>query len=367
MKPKKSLRRLLPLPAVLLLSVLMLCSARAAVCGALDGLRLSGFTVIPSLFPFFVLSNLLLQLGLGAVLSRPLRKIFQALFGVSAAGATAFLFGLLGGYPLGAKTVVSLYKQREVSQRDAERLFLFCNNTGPSFFVGAVGVALFGRATVGLALYAIHLLGAVCTGFLLSCVRPQPRSAYHVTPEPAAAPAFGQAFSAAVLAACQSMLSISAFVVFFSALLAVLRATGVIGFLTGLLPGAASRWQALLLGCVEITSGVAALAEQPPAAAFCLASVLVSFGGMCVHFQAMAQCAGTPLRPVGYLGSKLLHAVISGLLAIPVAGLLFPPSGQVQSPKAALYRLIPVVFLIILLFSAKILQKRGGIYRRNPV
>ena len=67
-----------------------------------DALRLCADTIIPSLFPFFVLSVLLNRLGLPGMLSRLMGRAASALFGVSGEGASALFIGLTGGYPMGA-------------------------------------------------------------------------------------------------------------------------------------------------------------------------------------------------------------------------------------------------------------------------
>lgn len=356
---------------LLLFSGLLLFFARAAVTGAADGLILCGCTVIPSLFPFFVLSNLLIRLGFGTRLSKLLEKPFRRLFGVSSAGVPAFLFGILGGYPLGAKTVASLYGQKQLSRQDAERLLLFCNNTGPSFFVGAVGLAVFGSPAAGLLLYGVHVLSAVLTGMLLNCFRRQSHSRYALRPVAVQPQPFGTAFSDAVLAACQSMLGISAFVVFFSALTAVLEQTQLTRLLTGalcrFLPVSQHLLQSLLLGGLEMTSGVMSLTGVGTTAAFCLSAAIVSWGGLCIRFQSAAQLAGTDLSLRGYGAAKLLQASIAGLLALPASQLYLHLSGSEQAASARSVCLLPMLVLLAVFVFAKIVQKRGGIYRRNPV
>ena len=89
------------------LFVLITASAQAVqACRA--GLRLCAELILPSLFPFFVLSALLAKLGLPALLGERLAPLGRRLFRVSGAGCTALLMGLLGGYPLGAAYIAEL-------------------------------------------------------------------------------------------------------------------------------------------------------------------------------------------------------------------------------------------------------------------
>lgn len=138
-----------------------------SAAAAREGVALCLQTVLPSLFPFFVLSSLLVQSDVPRLLSRAMAGVMYPLFGVSGAGASALILGLLGGYPVGARTVAELYGRGEIAREEAEQLLAFCNNSGPGFFLGVCGTAVFGSARAGAYLYLIHVGAALVTGVLL--------------------------------------------------------------------------------------------------------------------------------------------------------------------------------------------------------
>ena len=80
----------------------LLLNAAAAAQGCRDALSVCAGLIIPSLFPFFVLSALFNRLGLPGVLGRLFAPAAVRLYGISGAGASALLIGLTGGYPAGA-------------------------------------------------------------------------------------------------------------------------------------------------------------------------------------------------------------------------------------------------------------------------
>ena len=123
---------------------------------AREGITLCLDVLIPSLFPFFVLSSLLIETGVAGLCARPLSRWMYPLFGVGGAGAAALVLGLIGGYPAGARTIAQLVERGECSREEARRLSRFCNNCGPAFFLGAVGMGVFGSKEVGFL-----LLGAI--------------------------------------------------------------------------------------------------------------------------------------------------------------------------------------------------------------
>ena len=91
-----------------------------SAAAAREGVALCLQTVLPSLFPFFVLSSLLVQSDVPRLLSRAMAGVMYPLFGVSGAGASALMLGLLGGYPVGARTVAELYGRGEIAREEAE-------------------------------------------------------------------------------------------------------------------------------------------------------------------------------------------------------------------------------------------------------
>ena len=69
--------------------VLVLRNSDAAVEYMGRGLTLCARTVIPSLFPFMVISELLVSSGAGEALGRLFSGIMRRVFGISGAGASA--------------------------------------------------------------------------------------------------------------------------------------------------------------------------------------------------------------------------------------------------------------------------------------
>lgn len=279
----------------------LLLAAEETAQAVRDGLALCAGSVIPALFPFFVASGLFISLGGAESLGRLLGPLLRPL-GCGGAGGGALVLGLVGGYPVGARSVGELYRQGLCTRRQCQRLLLFCNNSGPAFIIGVAGLGCFGSLWAGLWLYLFHVLSALGLAALL------PR-AEETAPAPLRAPpAPLTAFLQAVQSAMETMLRLCAFVIFFLVLLRLL--TG----LTGLRhPG--------VLGLVELTQGILGLESSP--AGFCWAAGLLGWGGLSVHCQTAAVLGDTPLRLGPYLLAKALQGAVSAALAWPVGLLLW--------------------------------------------
>lgn len=288
---------LLLLLLALFAAALILFPAEAADA-ARQGLALCLQTVLPSLFPFFVLSSLLIACGGADALSRALEPMMRPLFGLSGAGAGALALGLVGGYPVGARTAAELYRSGRLSRAEAEHLLGFCNNAGPGFILGVCGGAVFGSTRTGLYLYLVHVAAAVLTGVVLRPFAPR-RCAGTAARERRERAGLAAAFPKAVRDSFASVWSVCGFVVIFAV---VLR------FLALAFPAPPA-----LLGFVELTNGVLAL--SPGRSGFALCAALLGWGGLSVHAQTLSVLEGTGLRTVRYFLGKLLHALLSALAA----------------------------------------------------
>lgn len=311
------MKRWLPVVAALCALLSLVAASPLVVREASEGLRLCAELILPSLFPFFVVSSLLARLGFPRLLGAWLRRPAELLFHVSGAGATALFIGLTGGYPLGAAYLAELTERGELSPREAGLLLGFCNNSGPAFLVGAIGAGVFDSLPAGLLLYAAHVLAALLTALLLR-PREKPAPAVPEGPLPEPEP-FSRALAEAVGGAVPAVLGVCGFVVVFTVFTGLLRANGFLEPAEALLSAAGlspEGSRALLLGFWELGSGVGALRGLPLSPAnLALAALLVGWGGLSVHFQSLAPFSELPVNCSRHLPGRLLSAGLGALLA----------------------------------------------------
>ena len=277
-----------------------------AIAGAKDGLALCFNVIVPSLFPFFVLSSLVVDLGLAAYLGRALEGLMRPLFRVSGSCAAAVALGFIGGYPVGARTALQLYQQGLCTKTEAERLLSFCNNSGPAFILGVVGAGIFGDSRVGLMLYLTHALASLLVGLLFRFYGGSDRRrAAASQPKPIQAVTVPAAFTGAVARSLQSTLNICAFVVFFAVVLQLLSTYGVFTFLAQLLSlaGFQPEWaRRLVAGLLELSSGVSSLQDTAQLAGrMSMAAFMLGWAGLSVHCQVLSFLVDSGLSAKTYL------------------------------------------------------------------
>lgn len=309
-------KRLPPLLAGLILTAAFLRNAAAAAAGCRNALDVCARLLIPSLFPFFVLSGLLNRLGLPELLGRLISPAARRIYGISGAGASALVMGLLGGYPSGAAYIADLERGGSVTPDEAERLLGFCSNSGPAFIVGAIGLGVFGSARIGLMLYGVHVYSAFLTGLFFR----QPQAAPGALAPKSDPVSPAAALTMSVKQAVASMLNVCGFSVTFTVLLAVLDGSGLLSGICGM---ASTRFgfspvflRAMLAGVFELGSAAAAMQGlRLCPASLALAAFLVGWGGLSVHFQTLGLLEGCRAKGSFHLTGRLISACIGALTA----------------------------------------------------
>lgn len=119
----------------LLLFSCMLLFPEKSISYAADGLYIWFNRMIPTLFPFMLLSAVMIRQNLSESLVRFLYPVFGRLYGISKNGVYCLLLGFLCGFPMGAKTVAQLYENHSLCRKEADFLLAFCNNIGPIYYI----------------------------------------------------------------------------------------------------------------------------------------------------------------------------------------------------------------------------------------
>lgn len=289
--------RRLRIPVATLILLVMIFDGKTALSGAKEGVWLCLSTLVPSLFPFFVLSIYLTGALVGTKRSF-LRSLGKAL-GLPAGAESVFLLGFLGGYPVGAQNIAQACKSGHLSRQDGERMLAFCSNAGPAFLFG-IGATLFPDRRICFLLWGIHIVSALVVGLLTPKERPSLFSA---------APVGNITLTAAMTAGLKATAAVCGWVVLFRM---------VIGFaqrwFLWLLP---DNWQLTLIGLLELSNGSCQLVlSNDLGLRMQLFSLFLGFGGLCVFLQTRSVLAGSGLRGTAYFPGKAAQSAISYLLCV---------------------------------------------------
>ena len=274
--------------------MVLILDAKTAMVGAQNGIELCIKVVIPSLFPFFLVSMLLCS-NLQSVYLKPIRWISR-LFRIPNGAESLLVAAFLGGYPAGAQAVSQAYQDGLLSRDHASKMLSYCNNAGPAFLFGLVALQFEEKQIVWL-LWLIHILSAMAVANILGN-----REENTITIPQTAPLTLPTALKRSILV----MATVCGWIVIFRVILSFL-----------------DRWFFFLLpvevcvfvsGILELSNGCFQLMQvADPGLRFIFAAGMLSFGGLCISMQT-SSIAGD-LRIGQYLKGKLLQAVISMVLS----------------------------------------------------
>ena len=297
---------------LLLFLICLITFSSSNLIAAKEGLALWVNSILPSLFPFLVASELICQTNLPFLLGKLLSPFMKSFFNVSGESSIALILGTISGNPIGAKTICNLKKQKVISKTEAERLIAFCNNVNPLFILGSVGLLLFKDKHIGYVLLTSHILASLLVG---ACFRFWKKNNLEVTYHenkfnsqntPINISELGNLLSTAVKSSINSCLQVGGFVVLFSVIISIIQNSGISFTIPEL--------NCLFFGMIEMTNGVASassLASSSPFTSILLASFLLGFGGFSIMFQVYSIIAKENISIKPYILGKILHGFFS--------------------------------------------------------
>lgn len=279
--------------------IVLICYTEQVTKGAQNALEICATSVIPALFPFFVVSGIMVNTGITHIIGKIFTPVSEKLFKTSATGAFCFVMGVLCGYPTGAKVIAEMYKTDALSKEESERLLAFCNNSGPLFVIGTVGIGMLGNKKAGIILYAIHVMSAIITGVVLSifCKKIPNKTSNKIT-----AINLGKAVTKSVEDAVKSILLVCGYVVLFGSVISVAET-----FLKN----------PVLLSLLEVTTGAKTITTSGVEETVMLSilSGAMAFGGICVFLQVKSVIADTDLSARTYIFGKSFQALCAYTIA----------------------------------------------------
>lgn len=275
-------------------------SSRAVI----GGVKLFYEKLFPALFPMCIVSGILSRSGrLPNFLTTGISKSF----GICKATATAFVIGILSGFPIGAMLIGQLYDRGEIEKDEAERMIGVSTCPSPAFLIVSVGSFLLHNKMLGVALWLGQMTATIVVAIVSKKGNAHPNR-YDVKHEPQ--PALKDICDS-VCRAAESMLSVAAFVCFFSLLCEII---------CGSLPSDMIGLRTTISGLLEIGSGMSAAEKFDYPANLCLCAAFAGWSGLSVHMQCASLLGSLSIKRC--IKQKIEVAVISVPLALVYAELL---------------------------------------------
>ena len=282
--------------AVIVFVTAFFISPETVIGGVSNGLKLCAASIIPSLFPFIVLSDYLIRSKSVEMFGRFLEPITKSVFRLPGSAGCAVIMSLVGGYPVGAGMIAKLLENGNISQGQAKRMMLFCVNAGPAFVIGTVGTVMLSNRKAGIILYLSMIVSALAMGAFFRFFDSSTIEIKTKKPEFKSG-----VLNQSVTNGINSMFNLCAWVLLFSCINALIENFDI--------PANIMTWIKMI---TEVTGGCITASGKYPVS---VQALIMGWAGLSVHCQLLPYIKETQVKHLHFLLSRLVHGALSATLA----------------------------------------------------
>ncbi|HZJ78809.1 MAG TPA: nucleoside recognition domain-containing protein [Clostridia bacterium] len=314
---------------VLVFSFCLIYAPEITANGVRQGLSLCSQVVIPSLFPFMVLSAFMIKSGLCGLIGNFFSPIMKRVFKLPGIASGAIIMGALGGFPIGSKMTAQLYENGEISRNAAQRMMMFCVNAGPAFVIGAIGSTMLKSRQAGMVMFLSLSLSSLIVGVLSRFIAQDGDEIGN--PVTVKTKGIQKSVVESVAEGASSILSVCSWIILFSCVCSLISA----------LPESFSGISVFLKSFFEVTSGSASAVKEGVDIA--LITGIIGWAGVSVHCQVLEYVRQTKMRISVFLALRAVNGALASLISyelfkiIPCATVAFASADVPLTPSHSAY------------------------------
>lgn len=272
--------------------------------------------IFPSLFPFFVLSEVLIYCGFVELLAELFGPLMTKLFCMNGAASFVFFMSLVSGFPSNAKYTRELYNKGLLDEEEATKILTFTHFSNPLFILGTVSLLFLKNKEIGFFILICHYATNIIIGLLFRNYHKSKVQKESISLRRAILAmhqkrihqekSFGSMIATALTNSIQTLLLILGTVTMFLVLTTIIDNNLNLNAL----------YQSTLNGFVEMTQGLkyVSLLNIPLKMKSVLTVMILSFGGLSVHMQVLSIISDTKIKYLPFFTARILHSAIAGIL-----------------------------------------------------
>ena len=267
--------------------------------------------IMPSLFPMFIISSILVEIDIPKVLGNIFKKPMNILFKTKGEGAFIFFMSMITGFPSTAKYINDLLNKKQIDTKDAQKILMFSFFSNPLFIVNTVGIMFLKNQKIGIMLLISHILGNIIIGIIFknynqtkSIPNTKINNLKYLNTKINNTNLFTTLITS-IKTSIETLINIFGIITFFLIIINILFKTKNIITIP-------------LIGILEMTSGLKylSISNIDYNIKVLLSMFLISFGGFSVHFQIMSILHKKKVKYLPFLISRIIHGIISVLILI---------------------------------------------------
>jgi sporulation integral membrane protein YlbJ len=270
--------------------------------------------IFPALFPFFVISELLIGLGFVDLLGEILNPLMYKLFKTKGETGFVLAMSMVSGFPSGSKYTKELYDQNIINNDEASKLLCFTHFSSPLFILGTIAVIFLNNKEIGYLILLSHYITNFIIGIIIRNIYPSKINNNKISIRKALSKMhnkrinnnFGEIITNSITKSINTLLLILGIISMFLIVTTVLNNNINLNYYN----------KCLLNGTFEVTQGLKylSMADYPLKIKTILATMFISFGGLSVHMQTISIISKTKIKYLPFFISRIIQALISGLI-----------------------------------------------------
>ena len=290
--------------------------------GTLTGARLFYYKVFPSIFPFLIICNILINYDgvkiyaryFGAFLCKPLRLPIQCSF--------VIITSILCGYPLGSKYASEIYNKQLISYNTYKRLLNIASNASPLFIIGSVGTSMLNNSNIGYLLFFSNIISCILMSLVLPAAKEKKIDNYNAGNYLPGTKDFGSVIKSSIDSSITNTLSIGGFVILFSVIISIIKNSSIVNLLVNIISTLSNInstiIKSLLLGVVEITNGCSLISQSDMnmLTKISIISFFIGFSGISIIFQVNSFIYKYNVSIKTYVFNKFIQGVFCSIISV---------------------------------------------------
>lgn len=289
--------------------------------------------IIPSLLPFFIVTEVLTAIGFVDLVGRFLEPLMKPLFNTPGASAFPLSMSLVSGYPIGVKIVSNLRKKNIISKIEAERTICFSSTSGPLFMLGAVTIGMLNNPSLAPLIIYPHYLGAITLGVIFrfykrkdnpytTNIKNKWNKKIFKIPNLKDNFSIGSALGTSVKNSLNTIALIGGFIIFYSVLAELLFISKLFNqiahMIVHIIPLNMDVVKGFMAGLLELTTGCKIISKAPIDLIYkiLIINFLIGWSGLSIHSQALNFISGTDIDSKIYLFAKFFHGIFASIYGL---------------------------------------------------
>lgn len=329
---KKSFSNILFLIITLCVLIAILKYPSIAIKSAAEGLYTWFNIVIPSLFPFFIVSEILINIGFVDFIGKLLGPLMKPLFNVPGVGAYSFSMSLVSGYPMGSKIVSDLRNNNVIEKIEADRMICFSSTSGPLFMLGTISIGMLNSPSLAPLIIYPHYLASITLAFILRFYKKENKNILRqnknirknkaISKISYPKQTIGSTLANSVKNSINTILLIGGFMIFYSVLTELIFISNIFNSSMDLINSFfninTEVFKGLIAGILELTTGCKKIATTNINLIYkiIIINFLIGWGGLSIHSQALNFISNTDINTKLYFYAKFFHGILASFYSI---------------------------------------------------